>query len=192
MAVHVPGGISIESADLPSFLKADVDPAKARRVVRCLEKAREADWVVANSFEALEGNIVEALSEKLQLYCVGPLLPSAYLNHHSDSRDSVVGTSSLIEIDCTKWLDGQIPKSVIYVSFGSLIPVSTSQAAEIAMGLKESGYCFMWVLRHPGPEATDVSTMLPDGFLDETKERGVVVPWCSQLRVLSHPSMAGF
>lgn len=148
--VHAPGGVSIQAADLVSFFK---DPANTRAIVQSLERAREADWVVANSFQALEGDVVEALSEKLQVYCVGPLLPSAYLDR-SDTRDSVLGTSSRVEIDCTKWLDDQLPKSVIYVSFGSLITVSARQVEEIAMGLKESGYCFMWVLRHPGPEAT--------------------------------------
>eukprot|EP00253_Pinus_taeda_P036154 PITA_36154 len=186
--IHVPGEISIQPAELGSFLK---DPANTRAVVQCLQRAREADWVVANSFQALEGDVVEALSEKLQVYCVGPLLPSAYLDH-SVSRDFVVGTSSRVEIDCTKWLDDQRPKSVIYVSFGSLIPVSARQVEELAMGLKESSYCFMWVLRHPGPEATEVSAMLPDGFLKETKERGLIVPWCSQLKVLNHPSIGGF
>lgn len=186
--VHAPGGVSIQAADLVSFFK---DPANTRAIVQSLERAREADWVVANSFQALEGDVVEALSEKLQVYCVGPLLPSAYLDR-SDSRDSVLGTSSRVEIDCTKWLDDQLPKSVIYVSFGSLITVSARQVEEIAMGLKESGYCFMWVLRHPGPEATEVLAMLPDGFLKEIKERGLIVPWCSQLKVLSHPSIGGF
>jgi hypothetical protein len=70
--------------------------------------------------------------------------------------------------------------------------MSASQIEEIAMGLKESGYSFIWVLRHPGKETTEVSSMLPDGFLKETKERGLVVPWCSQLKVLSHPSIGGF
>lgn len=109
--VHAPGGVSIQAADLVSFFK---DPANTRAIVQSLERAREADCVVANSFQALEGDVVEALSEKLQVYCVGPLLPSAYLDR-SDSRDSVLGTSSRVEIDCTKWLDDQLPKSVIYV-----------------------------------------------------------------------------
>lgn len=33
---------------------------------------------------------------------------------------------------------------------------------------------------------------MPDGFLKETKERGLIVPWCSQLKVLNHPSIGGF
>jgi len=160
-------------------------------IARCFQTVREADWVVANSFQGLEGHVVEALWEKMRVYCVGPLLPSAYLDL-SDPRDSVVGTSYRVEMDCTQWLDDKAPKSVIYVSFGSLLPMSITQIEEIAMGLKESDYKFIWVLRRPSNECAEVSSMLPYGFLNETKQRGLVVPWCSQLKVLSHPSIGGF
>lgn len=181
----------LQPADVPLGLKRSPDDDIARVVARCFQTVREADWVVANSFQGLEGHVVEDLWEKMRVYCVGPLLPSAYLDL-SDPRDSVVGTSCRVETDCTQWLDDKTPKSVIYVSFGSLLPVSISQIEEIAMGLKASDYSFIWVLRRPNNECAEVSSMLPDGFLNETKQRGVVVPWCSQLNVLSHPSIGGF
>ncbi|KAK4369808.1 hypothetical protein RND71_009283 [Anisodus tanguticus] len=34
--------------------------------------------------------------------------------------------------------------------------------------------------------------ILPLGFEEETADRGLVVPWCSQLAVLSHPAVGGF
>ncbi|PHU00288.1 hypothetical protein BC332_30075 [Capsicum chinense] len=34
--------------------------------------------------------------------------------------------------------------------------------------------------------------ILPLGFEEETTGRGLIVPWCSQLAVLSHPAVAGF
>jgi len=189
--IHIPGVIPILYADLPTSLRPGANPVTAGIVDRCLERVIQADWLVANSFDGLERCTVEALRDKLPVYCVGPLLPSAYLDP-SDPRDSVVGTSSRVEMDCAQWLDDKPPKSVIYVSFGSLISVSASQIEEIAMGLKNSEYSFIWVLRHPGQETTEVSAVLPDDFLSKTKERGLVVPWCSQLKVLSHPSTGGF
>lgn len=188
---HIPGVIPLLHTDLPIWFKLSQDGVIPRVVARCFQTVREADWVVANSFQGLEGYVAEALWEKFPVYCVGPLLPVAYLDN-SDPRDSVVGTSSRVEIDCTKWLDDKPPKSVLYVSFGSLLPVSISQIEEIAMGLKESGYGFIWVLRRPSNETTEVSSVLLDNFLKETKERGLVVSWCSQLKVLSHPSIGGF
>nr|ADE76226.1 unknown [Picea sitchensis]ADE76673.1 unknown [Picea sitchensis] len=189
--IHIPGVTHLQPADLPLWLKLSPDDVIARVVARCFQTVREADWVVANSFQGLEGHVVEALWEKMRVYCVGPLLPSAYLDL-SDPRDSVVGTSYRVEMDCTQWLDDKAPKSVIYVSFGSLLPMSITQIEEIAMGLKESDYNFIWVLRRPSNECAEVSSMLPYGFLNETKQRGLVVPWCSQLKVLSHPSIGGF
>lgn len=189
--IHIPGVDPLQHADLPMWFKLSEDGAFSRVFVRCFQTVREADWIVANSFQGLEGDVVEDLWEKCRVYCVGPLLPSAFLDR-SDPRDSVVGTSSRVEMDCTEWLDNKPRKSVIYVSFGSLLPLSTRQIGEIAMGLKDSGYSFLWVLRWPSNDATEVSSMLPDGFLNETKEQGLVVPWCSQLKVLSHPSIGGF
>nr|ADE76691.1 unknown [Picea sitchensis] len=189
--IHIPGVTPLQPADLPLWLKLSPDDVVVRVISRCFQTVREADWVVANSFLGLEGHVVEALWEKMRVYCVGPLLPSAYLDL-SEPRDSVVGTSYRVEMDCTQFLDDKPPKSVIYVSFSSVLPMSTSQIEEIAMGIKESDYSFIWVLRHPGKECAEVSSMLPDGFLNETKQRGLVVPWCSQLKVLSHPSVGGF
>lgn len=121
---------------------------------------------------------------------VGPLLPSGYLNNEN-SEDIKVGTSFWTEYDCSAWLDSKPNNSVIYVSFGSLIHVSGAQLEEIAMGLKNSGQPFIWILR-PDIVASTVSDFLPDGFLEQIGNQGLVVPWCNQLRVLSHPSVAGF
>ena len=113
--IHIPGVIPIHLLDIPSFFQPGSDTVTARVVVRCLERDKEVDWIVTNSLEGIEGIVVEAMLEKLHIYCVGPLLPSAYLDR-SDPRDVVVETSSQVEMDCTKWLDEKPPKSVIYVS----------------------------------------------------------------------------
>ncbi|GLJ25465.1 hypothetical protein SUGI_0487560 [Cryptomeria japonica] len=59
------------------------------------------------------------------------------------------------------------------------------------MGLKESGQPFLWVLR-PDIISSEISTCLPDGFMETCKSQGLVVPWLPQLQVLSHPSIGGF
>ncbi|KAB2630891.1 UDP-glycosyltransferase 86A1-like [Pyrus ussuriensis x Pyrus communis] len=38
----------------------------------------------------------------------------------------------------------------------------------------------------------DETYILPVGFEDEIKDRGLMVPWCSQIEVLSHPAVGGF
>jgi len=59
------------------------------------------------------------------------------------------------------------------------------------MGLLESKQPFIWVLR-PDIVASGAQDILPEGFVEETKDQGLVIPWSSQLKVLSHPSVGGF
>ncbi|QHO49091.1 UDP-glycosyltransferase [Arachis hypogaea] len=58
------------------------------------------------------------------------------------------------------------------------------------MALKNSNMPFLWVL-NPFNNEGDAEEMLPE-FLEDTKERGLVVKWCQQDRVLMHPSIACF
>eukprot|EP00253_Pinus_taeda_P019293 PITA_19293 len=186
---YIPGVPTLAVRDLPSFFR-EVD-ADTQYILdglsKCITLSREADWVLGNSFDDLESGELNLQPPVLH---VGPLLPSGFLNsEHSD--DTRVGTNIWSQCDCSEWLDAKPNGSVIYVSFGSMIHTTKAQVEEIAMGLKESGQFFLWALR-PDIVSSTVSDCLPDGFLDETKRQGLVVPWCNQLQVLSHPSIAGF
>ncbi|KAK1271900.1 UDP-glycosyltransferase 75D1 [Acorus gramineus] len=85
------------------------------------------------------------------------------------------------EKDYKKWLDAKPPRSVVYVSFGSLALLQKRQLEEITKGLRESGRPFLWVLRK--------AQKVVEGGEDE---RGMVVEWCCQMEVLSHPSIGCF
>ncbi|PIM99581.1 hypothetical protein CDL12_27922 [Handroanthus impetiginosus] len=74
---------------------------------------------------------------------------------------------------------------------------------EIAIGLERSGLRFLWVVRSPPtednskrflpPPEPDLDLILPAGFLDRTKDRGLVVKsWAPQVAVLNHESVGGF
>ncbi|KAK1322918.1 putative UDP-rhamnose:rhamnosyltransferase 1 [Acorus calamus] len=58
------------------------------------------------------------------------------------------------------WLDGQSPKSVVYVAFGSEFLPSADQLRELALGLEECGLPFFWALR---------DAPLPEGFEDRIR-----------------------
>eukprot|EP00253_Pinus_taeda_P012513 PITA_12513 len=185
----IPGVPTLETRDLPSFIReTDADSQYILDLLfKSFQVSREADWVLGNSFDDIES---KAVSLNPPVLHVGPLLPSGFLNGEH-SKDLSVGTSILAQFDCSEWLDAKPTCSVIYVSFGSLIHATMAQLEEIAMGLKDSGQFFLWVLR-PDIVSSTVSDCLPDGFLDEIERQGLVVPWCNQLQVLSHPSVAGF
>ncbi|KAI3474626.1 hypothetical protein Pfo_029808 [Paulownia fortunei] len=62
---------------------------------------------------------------------------------------------------------------------------------EIAYGLLLSEVNFIWVVR-AGIVGSADPNVLPAGFEDEIKDRGLVIPWCNQIMVLSNPAVGGF
>ncbi|KAK1270392.1 UDP-glycosyltransferase 75B1 [Acorus gramineus] len=87
------------------------------------------------------------------------------------------------------WLDAKQLRTVVYVSFGSLLLLQKRQLEEITKGLMESGRPFLWVLRKAQREAEKDFVIGTEVIEDE---RGMVVEWCSQVEVLSHPSIGCF
>jgi hypothetical protein len=186
----LPGNIPpLRPTDLPSFYRAQ-DPSDIlfNAFLRESEKQFKADYVLVNTFEELEGrDAVKALSlNGCPALAIGPL----FLSNFCEGRDS---GSSLWEEEgesCLKWLDTQLPGSVIYISFGSVVVKSQTQLEQLALGLEASGQPFLWVLR------LDIvggqSVVLPEGFEERTKDRALFVKWAPQLKVLAHSSVAVF
>ncbi|GAB4858332.1 hypothetical protein Ancab_009806 [Ancistrocladus abbreviatus] len=162
----------------------------------------KADGIIVNTFASLEPKPLQVLTDKTSLgdmptppiYCIGPLI--AYGNRHGGSD---VGRAH----ECLTWLDSQPSRSVVFLCFGSLGLFSEDQLKEIAVGLERSGQRFLWVVRSPPtedrtkrflpPPDPDLEALLPGGFLDRTKDRGMVVKsWAPQVAVLSHESIGGF
>ncbi|KAF8669242.1 hypothetical protein HU200_051575 [Digitaria exilis] len=154
----------------------------------------EADGILVNTFESLEAQAVGALRDTIKIgerrmppvYCVGPLL---------------VGAGAETEIkgkhECLAWLDGQPERSVVFLCFGSIGAAThpSEQLREIAASLENSGHRFLWVVRAPLHAEPDVviDELLPDGFLERTKGRGLVVKlWAPQVEVLHHKATAAF
>jgi hypothetical protein len=105
--------------------------------------------------------------------------------------------------ECLTWLDSQPSGSVVFLCFGSLGVFTKEQLEEIAVGLERSGQRFLWVVRNPPSRNQsvaiavqpdpDLDSLLPDGFLGRTKDRGLVVKsWAPQVAVLNHDSVGGF
>ncbi|KAL9249730.1 7-deoxyloganetin glucosyltransferase-like protein [Drosera capensis] len=92
---------------------------------------------------------------------------------------------------CLEWLDSRGQGSVVYVNFGSITVMTTDQLVEFAWGLANSQHYFLWIIR-PDLVTSDYSTTLPTDFLELTKERGLLAPWCDQESVLRHPAVGGF
>ncbi|KAJ6671024.1 GLYCOSYLTRANSFERASE [Salix viminalis] len=140
--------------------------------------ASKAQYLLLTSVYELEAQVIDALKVKLPLplYTVGPPIP--YLDPKDNS--SVISSNHDIP-DYIEWLNSQRKGSVLYVSMGSFLSVSSSQLNEIVAGVHNSGVRFLWVSRGE-------TTLFKDGC----GHMGQVVPWCDQLRVLRHPAVGGF
>nr|CAD1834098.1 unnamed protein product [Ananas comosus var. bracteatus] len=104
---------------------------------------------------------------------------------------------------CLAWLDARPERSVVFLCFGSMGAFSADQLRETALGLERSGHGFLWVVRSPpDPDPSkafaprpepDLGALLPEGFLDRTAGRGLVVPsWAPQVEVLRHGAVGAF
>ncbi|XP_074359495.1 UDP-glucose iridoid glucosyltransferase-like [Apium graveolens] len=103
-------------------------------------------------------------------------------------------SSSLLEADtnCLTWLDKQAPRSVIYVSVGSLAILQKEELAEMAWGLSSSNQPFLWVVRSDAVPESEWAYLIPEGFLETVGERGCIVKWAPQKEVLEHNAVGGF
>ncbi|GJM96330.1 hypothetical protein PR202_ga13154 [Eleusine coracana subsp. coracana] len=90
------------------------------------------------------------------------------------------------------WLDEQPPKSVVYVAFGSELPLIVEQLHEIALDLELAGQRFLWALRKPNGVDPDAD-VLPPGFEARTRGRGLVATgWVPQSSILARAAVGAF
>ncbi|XP_062165052.1 7-deoxyloganetin glucosyltransferase-like [Alnus glutinosa] len=187
----VPGMKGIRLRDLPSFIRT-TNPDEIMLnfpMVEC-ERAQKASALIFNTFDALEHEVLDALSSMFPpIYSIGPL--QLLLNQIPDSDHKSIGSNLWKEdVECLEWLDKKEANSVVYVNFGSIMVMTSDQLIEFAWGLANSNQTFLWIIR---PDLVDGdSAVLPPEFLEETKERGLLASWCPQEQVLSHPSIGGF
>ncbi|KAF3440656.1 hypothetical protein FNV43_RR18940 [Rhamnella rubrinervis] len=182
---YIPGVPAIEPKDLMSYLQAtDTSTPEHKIIFKAFADVKRADFILINTVHELEPTTISALQEKQPTYAIGPIFPSGFAK-------SVVSTSLWSESDCNQWLSSKPHGSVLYVSFGSFAHACKKDIEEIAQGLLVSKVSFIWVLR-PNIVSYDESEILPVGYEDEIKGRGLIVPWCSQIEVISHPAIGGF
>lgn len=191
--VEIPGCPLIPTADLPEMLLYPQSLSYKHLMDTAMNMQKSAG-VIVNTFYALELRALEALRNNLctpgahtppPVYTMGPLIEVANGKQNGDVAAN----------GCLRWLDSQPSKSVIFLCFGRRGAFSAEQLREMAVGLENCGYRFVWVVRNPpsAAEEADLETLLPEGFLERTRGRGFVLKaWAPQTEVLSHDSVGGF
>ncbi|KAI6685868.1 hypothetical protein NL676_031781 [Syzygium grande] len=187
-ALLVPGLPPLNSWDLPSFLRSPGSyPAYLAMKLRQFTNTDKTDWIFGNSFEALEYEEAKSISDLWPAKLIGPMVPSTYLDCRID-KDDAYGASlwKPLNFECANWLETKLPKSIVYVSFGSMVSLTAEQTEEIAWGLKESGFPCLWVVRHSELDK------LPQGFRELVQEKVMIATWCNQLEVLTNQATGCF
>ncbi|KAJ1264504.1 hypothetical protein BS78_08G006000, partial [Paspalum vaginatum] len=197
--VTLPGLRPLRIRDMPTTIvasKTTLDNPLSAIVLRALRLLFEQmdeevkPVVLVNTFDALESVALAALQPYMDVFAVGPAVP------HDDKNGSAATAAAqihLFEHDAKpymEWLDAQEERSVVYVSFGSLLSYTKRQAEEIFHGLQSYGKPYLWVVRREG-RAEEVNLCLSEEAMAGGSE-GVVVEWCDQQRVLLHPAVGCF
>jgi hypothetical protein len=193
-SIELPGMPLLASRDMPSFLLASntytfILPSFQEQL-EALEKESNPR-ILVNTFDALEPDALRAI-KKFNLIGIGPLIPSAFLDGKDPSDTCFGGDIFQSSKDhYIEWLNSKPKSSVIYVSFGSLLVLAKQQIEEIARGLLDCGRPFLWVIRakENGEEEKEDEKV---SCREELDEKGMIVKWCSQVEVLSHPSLGCF
>ncbi|KAI3427895.1 uncharacterized protein J3R85_009141 [Psidium guajava] len=179
--------------EFPPLLVGDipaVDSKEPRMTFRLMDNLIEAIknscGVILNTFEELEHSDLTLLREVLSVP-VFPIGPSHKYNMTSSSSSLLAEDKNSIS-----WLDKQPPKSVIYVSFGSLAAMSEAKILEIALGLAHSEQPFLWVVRPRSVRDPEWLEKSPSRFLEALEVRGKMVKWAPQTEVLAHPAVGAF
>lgn len=174
---YIPGIPPMRVADLPSVFSGN-SPTFLQGLLESLSQTlSKAQYVLFNSVYELEASVFDTLKEKISIpfYPVGPNIPFFELDDIS-SVNPKNGPELYIE-----WLNSQPIRSVLYVSMGSFLSASSAQMDEIFAGVITSGIRYILVARAETSQ-----------FSGNHSDMGLVVPWCNQMRVLSHSSVGGF
>ncbi|MFS7950781.1 putative indole-3-acetate beta-glucosyltransferase [Helianthus anomalus] len=168
---YIPGLSSLTVADIPNIFHGGIGEKFKDSIPKVF--GIKANYVLISTMYELESEAIDALRAtlKMPIYTSGPNIPYSQIKPNPSSAQPIY----------IKWLDSKPPRTVLYVSLGSFLSVTSAEMAEIAFGLTQSGVNFLWVARGETSHLKEICG-----------ENGMVVEWCDQLKVLLHSSIGGF
>ncbi|PIM97790.1 UDP-glucuronosyl and UDP-glucosyl transferase [Handroanthus impetiginosus] len=187
----LPGLKNFQLRHIPTFIRTtDPNDLMLDIVKGEVEATSKASAIILHTFHDLEREVLNIISPFFPpIYSIGPL--ELLVNQISDKKlESINCSLWKQEPESIKWLDSKEQNSVLYVNFGSIAVMTENDILELAMGLKQSEKNFLWVIRPNMVKGK--AAILPLDFVDEIKDRGLIVGWCPQEKVLNHPSVGGF
>lgn len=149
---------------------------------------KETKGILINTVEEFESHAVSSLVSDPEL---PPVFTVGFLLDLEGQTDK--GNSKSEDEEIMKWLDQQPPSSVLFLCFGSAGIFEPPQLIEMAIGLEQSGVRFLWSIRLPvDDETSKLEKILPEGFLERTKNTGMICGWAPQVDILAHKATGAF
>ncbi|XP_024177206.1 UDP-glycosyltransferase 76F1-like [Rosa chinensis] len=171
--------------DLP--MMNSCDPQRYYQfITEMVNEMKNSDGIIFNTSEDLEEQALITIRQEfhIPIFPIGPFhkwFPTSSSNSLLSEDDS-----------CISWLNTKAPKSVVYVSFGSIAAINEAQFLEIAWGLANTNQPFLWVVRPGLIQGSEWLEKLPQGYLEALNEKGHTVKWAPQKKVLAHPAVGLF
>ncbi|KDP46851.1 hypothetical protein JCGZ_24060 [Jatropha curcas] len=194
-SIELPGLPVLQVKDLPSFIFPSSPEIFKKIVSEFLQKLDKVQWVLVNSFTELEEETVKSMNCYLHhIFPIGPLVSPFLFQKQEENIISNIDMWNSNDNACIEWLDKRPPSSVIYISFGTITLLSQTQMENLAIALENSQKPFLWVIKAKENcfDHENRGSELFLRFLEETKDRGMVVTWCPQDKVLMHKAIGCF
>ncbi|XP_039684644.1 scopoletin glucosyltransferase [Medicago truncatula] len=166
---------------------------------RMLETIRKSKGLIVNNFAELDGEDCIKHYEKTMGYKAWHLGPACLIRKTFQEK-SVRGNESVVSVhECLSWLNSKEENSVLYICFGSISHFSDKQLYEIASGIENSGYKFVWVVPEKNGKEDESEEQkekwLPKGFEERNilnKKGFIIKGWAPQAMILSHTVVGAF
>ncbi|KAG4156603.1 hypothetical protein ERO13_D02G006800v2 [Gossypium hirsutum] len=189
MPIVIPGLPLLDLRDMPSFIYVEGSyPSYFELVLNQFSNIDKVDFILVNSFYKLEQEVVDSMSKVMTqpLLTIGPTIPSMYLDKRLENDKDYDLNLFKLDSNGTCWLTNKPPCSVVYVSFGSMANLTIDQMKELARGLKQTGFHFLWVVR------SSELPKVPHGFIEEMGDKALIVTWIPQTEVLANEAIGCF
>ncbi|KAI8540027.1 hypothetical protein RHMOL_Rhmol09G0229300 [Rhododendron molle] len=174
----------LQVKDLPTFTTKD--PEKFYELFsNMMKQTKASSGLIWNTFSELEESALTQSRKQFPIpnFPIGPFhnsFPASSSSPLAQDRSSI------------SWLNTQKPKSVLYMSFGSIVKIDGNDFKEMAWGLANSMQPFLWVVRPGLVRGSEWLESLPSGFLEKIEDKGAIVKWAPQQEVLAHFAVGGF
>ncbi|XP_074571638.1 anthocyanidin-3-O-glucoside rhamnosyltransferase-like [Curcuma longa] len=177
-ASSIRGVPAYQAADFLYIFRTFAGASVFERVLACMSGSSA---IMAKTCAEMEGPYVDYVAKEhgKPVLLAGPITPEP--------------PTGELDPRWVEWLGGFPAGAVVFSSFGSETFLSEEGVRELLLGLEMTGMPFLAVLNPAKGEEGKVGRLLPEGWAERVKGRGLVHSgWVQQQHILRHDSVGVF